>query len=167
MRKTGTIGRMLNIVFVLLLFCAFALMMLMTLLSGAGVYQSVHENMEHQYEERTALAYLEAKLHHYDSVGAVQLEPFADTTALAFYEDVDDVRYKTLIYYHEGYIKELFFETGLLFQPEDGQRVLPASDLQFDWAAPNLLQLTCSTKDHTNAVLLVYLHSGEGVTYHG
>ncbi len=163
MQKTGTTGRMLNTVFVLLLFCAFAGAMLTALLSGAGVYRSVNETMESQYTERTALAYLEAKLHHYDTADAVKLEPFADAAALALYEELDGVLYKTLIYHHDGYIKELFFEHGLFFRPEDGQKVLVAKDLQLSWAASNLLRLICISDDNREAELLVYLHSGEEV----
>ena len=163
MRGTGTTGRMLNTVFVLLLFCVFALTVLMTLLMGAGAYQGLQENMDRQYTERTGLMYLDAKLRHYDEAGAVQLEPFEDTTALALYEQVDGTRYKTLIYHHEGYIKELFFEDGLQFRPEDGQYVLAARQLTFQWKQPNLLHLVCVSEDGAEAELMVYLHSGEEV----
>lgn len=154
---------MLNTVFVLLLFCVFALAVLMTLLSGAGAYQSLNENMEQQYTERTGLAYLEAKLRHYDENGAVQLESFADTTALALYEQVDGTQYKTLIYHHDGYIRELFFEDGLQFHPEDGQCVLEAQQITFQWKRQNLLQVACVAADGSAAELLVYLHGGEEV----
>lgn len=157
---------MLNTVFVLLLFCAFALTVLLTLLSGAGAYQSVQENMESQFTERTGLAYLEAKLHHYDSAGAVQIEPFGDTMALALYEEIEGVQYKTLIYHHEGFIKELFFEEGLCFQPDDGQSVLAVQDFTVCWKQQNLLQLVCISEDGTQAELTVYLHGGEEVTLH-
>lgn len=153
----------LNTVFVLLLFCAFVMMMLMALLSGAGAYRSVQGHMEAQYTERTALSYLEAKLHHYDRVDGVQLEPFYDTMALTLYEDIDGVRYKTVIYQYDGYIRELFFEDGLTFRPEDGQIVIAAKALQCSWKQPNLLQLVCVAEDGAQTELLVYLHSGEEV----
>ena len=155
---------MLNTVFVLLLFCVFAMAVLMTLLSGAGAYQSVHDNMENQYAERTGLAYVEAKLHHYDRMDAVRVEPFADTTALALYEQIDGKTYKTLIYYHDGYLKELFFEDGLVFQPADGQNVLEAEALIFNWKQPHLLQIICESDNGIQAETIVYLHSGEEVT---
>ncbi len=164
MGRTAVTSRIWNTVFVLLLFCAFTMAAAMALLSGAGAYQSMHDHMEHQYRERTGPAYLEAKIHHYDKAGAVQLEPFADSTALALYEQVDDRQYKTLIYYYDGYLRELFFEDGLQLQPEDGQPVLMMQDLSFAWKQPDLLQIICTTDDGTQTGLLVYLHGGEEVS---
>ena len=167
MQKTGTTGRMLNTVLILLLFCAFALALLLALFNGAGVYRSIQSNMDSQYTERTALAYLEAKIHHYDTIGAVALEPFADTVALALYEEVDGVSYKTMIYSQEGYLKELFFEAALTVAPEAGQRVLAVKKMEFQQLEQNLLQLVCISPTGEQAMLLVYLHSGEEVMLHG
>ena len=60
----------------------------------------------------------------------VDVESFAGTDALVLYETFEETRYKTLIYYADGYVRELFFEDGLQFQPEDGQKIIPAQDLQ-------------------------------------
>ena len=165
MQKTGTTGRMLNTVLILLLFCAFAMAMVLTLFSGTGVYRSIQEHMESQYTERTALAYLETKIHHYDTVGAVVLEPFAATTALVLYETVDGVLYKTVIYSHEGYLKELFSEAELMLTPEAGQRVIAVNNFEACFIAQDLLQLICTTPTGEQADLLVYLHS-EGEVMH-
>ena len=163
MQRIGAVGRIWNTVFVLLLFCVFTLAVGMTLTSGAGAYQSIQQHMEAQYVERTGPAYLETKLHHYDEAGAIQLEPFADRTALALYEEIDGSLYKTLIYHHDGYIKELFFEDGLVFEAEDGQRVLAAEGLLFSWKQPNLLQIVCTAQDGAETELMIYVHSGEEV----
>ncbi|MBO5430295.1 MAG: DUF4860 domain-containing protein [Peptococcaceae bacterium] len=164
MQRMEAAGRIWNTVFVLLLFCVFTLTVGLTLILGADAYQSIHQHMEAQYDERTGPAYLEAKVHHYDKAGAVQLEQFAGSTALALYEEIDGKVYKTLIYYYDGYIRELFFEDELAFQAEDGQRVLLAQDLSFHWAQTNLLQIVCTTAGSEEAALMVYLHSGEEVT---
>lgn len=49
---------------------------------------------------------------------------------LALSEMVDDVQYTTLIYYADGYMRELYFEDGLQFQPEDGEKIIAVQDLQ-------------------------------------
>ena len=84
MQRMEAAGRIWNTVFVLLLFCVFTLTVGMTLILGADAYQSIHQHMEAQYDERTGPAYLEAKVHHYDKAGAVQLEQFAGSTAESF-----------------------------------------------------------------------------------
>ena len=71
MQRMEAAGRIWNTVFVLLLFCVFTLTVGMTLILGADAYQSIHQHMEAQYDERTGPAYLEAKVHHYDKAGAV------------------------------------------------------------------------------------------------
>lgn len=166
MANKGTAGHVINIAVVLLLFCVFTTSVLMTLLSGAGAYQKINANLEEQFNERTCLAYLETKIHHYDTVGQVALEPFGDTTALVLYEALEGVRYKTAIYYHDGAVKELFFEDGLSFAPEDGQIIMVANDLQFTWKEADLLAVTCKSDAGTQATQLVHLQGGDEVRLH-
>ena len=165
MRKIRTVSHKVDTVFTLILFGVFAVSVLLVLLAGAGVYQDIAARMERQYEERTCLSYLDAKVRHYDAAGQVVVEMLDECQALALYEEIEGVRYKTLIYCYDGYVRELFFEDGLAFQAEDGQRVLLAQDLSFRWAQTNLLQIVCTTAGGEEAELMVYLHSGEEVTH--
>ena len=83
MRKIKAVNHTIDTVFVLALFCLFAAAVLMVLLAGANAYQQIADNMESQYAERTCLAYLDAKVRHYDEAGMVEVETFADHDALA------------------------------------------------------------------------------------
>lgn len=163
MRKIRAANHTIDTIFVLVLFCVFTAAILMVLLSGANAYQTIASKMEEQYAERTCLSYLDAKIRHYDEIGMVGIESFGDAEALALYEDLEGIRYKTLIYFIDGYVWELFFENGLQFQPEDGQKIIPAQDLQIERKTNDLLYLTCISKDGQKEQLIVYLHSGEGV----
>ena len=162
MRKIKAVNHTIDTVFVLALFCLFAAGVLMVLLSGANAYQQIAGNMESQYAERTCLAYLDAKVRHYDEAGMVAVETFDNRDALALYEDFDGVRYKTLIYYADGYVRELFFEDGLQFQPEDGQIVIAAAGLQISKKTESLLQLVCTNEEGRKAQLFVHLRSEKG-----
>ena len=166
MRKIKTVNHSTDTLFVLALFCIFAASVLSVLLAGASAYQDIADRMESQYAERTCLSYLDAKIRHYDEIGMVSVESFGGQSALALYEDYDNVRYKTLIYYANGYVRELFFEEGLEFQPENGQIVIPAKGLQVTYKADNLLQLECIGQDDRQETLLIYLHSGKGAEQH-
>ena len=161
MRKIKAVNHTIDTVFVLALFCLFAAAVLMVLLSGANAYQQIAGNMESQYAERTCLAYLDAKVRHYDEAGTVAVETFDNRDALALYEEFDGVRYKTLIYYADGYVRELFFEDGLQFQPEDGQIVI-AAGLQISKKTESLLQLVCTNEEGRKAQLFVHLRSEKG-----
>lgn len=163
MRKTQITNHTIDMVFVLVLFSVFAISVLLVLLAGAGVYQDIANRMEKQYTERTGLAYLDVKIRHYDEMGMVALESFGDCEALALYEIIDGIRYKTLIYCYDGYIRELFFEEGLDFRPEDGQRVVAAKALSVEWVSENLLRLLCTSETEQQEELLLYLQSDRGV----
>ena len=162
MRKIRTENHTINTIFVLVLFCVFAVAVLLVLLAGTSAYQDIAERMERQYEERTCLSYLDAKVRHYDEAGMVAVETMGEYEALALYEDIDGVRYKTLIYCADGYVRELFFEDGLQFLPEDGQPVVPARALQVTQKSDTLIELVCTGEDGQQEELLLYLHSGKG-----
>ena len=106
------------------------------------------------------------KIRHYDETGMVDVESFAGTDALVLYETFEETRYKTLIYYADGYVRELFFEDGLQFQPEDGQKIIPAQDLQVTRQKEDLLKLVCIGEDGRQEQLLIGLRSGKGVDWY-
>lgn len=166
MRKIQTENHTINTIFVLVLFCVFAVAVLLVLLAGTGAYQDIAGRMERQYEERTCLAYLDAKVRHYDEAGMVAVETMGECDVLALYEDIDGVRYKTLIYCADGYVRELFFEDGLQFLPEDGQPVVPAKALQVIQKGDTLIQLTCIGEEGQQEELLLYLRSGKGAEFY-
>ena len=162
MRKIRTVSHKVDTMFTLILFGVFAVSVLLVLLAGAGAYQDIAARMERQYEERTCLSYLDAKVRHYDAAGQVVVEMLDECQALALYEEIEGVRYKTLIYCYDGYVRELFFEDGLQFHPADGQPVIAAQNLDVELAAGNLLRLTCVTKAGVQEEVLLYLRSGKG-----
>ena len=93
--------------------------------------------------KRQCLASPDAKLRHYDQRGMVTVRQFAGENVLALSEMVDDVQYTTLIYYADGYMRELYFEDGLQFQPEDGEKIIAVQDLQVTPVSDDLLRLVC------------------------
>ena len=62
----------------------------------------------------------------------------------------------------DGYVRELFFEDGLQFQPEDGQVVVAAAGLQISKKTENLLQLVCASEEGRQAQIFIHLRSGKG-----
>ena len=96
----------------------------------------------------------------------VAVENMGEHEALALYEDIDGVRYKTLIYCADGYVRELFFEDGLQFLPEDGQPVVPAKTLQVKRKSDTLIQLICIGEDGRQEELLLYLRGEKGADFY-
>ena len=146
-------------VFALALFCAFAASVLMVLIIGAGVYKNTVKSMEDRYTERTCLSYIASKVHHYDVSGGVYLQRFGDGQALTLEENLEGTDYITLIYAHEGYVKELFMEKGLDLSPEDGEIVIEDTGLELQQAADNLIKVSCKGEDGRNNSMYISINS--------
>ena len=60
---------MFDFVFILALFCVFSASAFLAVVIGASVYQTTTENMDANYRNRTASAYITEKIRHNDTAG--------------------------------------------------------------------------------------------------
>lgn len=158
MRRAHTI----DLVFSLVLFCAFAASMLFVLLGGAQIYRGAAERMEENYEVDSCLRYISSKLRHFDAEGAVSLTEFGDSGALLLTQTIDGTEYGTVLYTYRGMVMELFTELPLEFGPEAGSAVLPAESLRFSWLTDRLLRVECIDSGGRGAVSVSLRAAGEG-----
>jgi len=114
----------------LLLFAVFAICIMLVLLTGAKVYQRLVQRDQKNFDSRTAVSYLTAKIHQSDCISSLGDGEFAGTDMLVITETIDGIVYETRIYCYDGYICELFTIEGSESSPEDGIRVLPAKSLK-------------------------------------
>jgi hypothetical protein len=124
--KAGTVAA-------LMIFCVFAMSVLMVLMLGANVYQNINEASQEGHEERIALSYIWTKAKMNDKGEGLFLGDFQGVPALCFDETHDDRLFRTVIYHHGGWLRELFYEVGL-FEPslDAGERVMKIEALEFD-----------------------------------
>ncbi len=113
----------------LLLFAVFAVGVLCVLLTGAQGYRRLNAREEAAYNSRICAQYLATKLRQAENAGAVDTAAFGDADALQIIQTVEEEVYITRIYCYDGWLMELFTLDGGEFSPEDGERVLPASNL--------------------------------------
>lgn len=100
----------------------FALMALLTVVLGAGVYRAVVERAQFNHEARTAIAYVTGKLRAH--TGEIRLEQTDDgEDLLVLCEEIGGRDYETRIYAHEGGLYEVFAAAELEFAPAAGQRI--------------------------------------------
>ena len=147
-------------VFALILFCAFALSMLMILMTGARAYQDIRDTVENHYSENTCIDYIATKFRHYDAADSVYIGAVGDAPAICLVEEAYDIKYITYIYFYEGSVRELFVEDGYEFAPEDGLSVLPVGGLTFEYAEPGLLYVKCTGTGGVVAETFLGLRSG-------
>lgn len=146
-------------VFVLVLFAVFAITVLFVLMSGAGVYKNTQELMQERYEERTALSYITAKVNHNDTAGTVYVTDLDGLDALAFKTDSDGIKAITYMYYYGGAIRELTCPEDIVLTPDAGQKIIEASDLDFETDG-DLITVICTGTKGTSASVSLHVASG-------
>lgn len=145
---------------VLLVFCIFAMCILLVLLTGAEVYKRLVERDQMQFDNRTVARYVTTRLRQSDRAGAVRVEDFKGQSALVFSEEIGGSFYETRVYCYDGYIRELFTTAGADFDPEDGEKILEAAKLEFCSEGTNVT-VEITLRDGTEQELFLHLRSSE------
>lgn len=143
----------------LLVFFLFALCLLAVLLTGARVYRSTVQQGQARFENRTAVQYLTTRIRQADARGSLSCRSFGTAQALVIREEIGGEAYQTLVYCHDGYLRELFCAEGGQFQPRDGEAVLPVTDLAFS-LEQGLVRAELLLPDGSRSRIAVQLRSG-------
>lgn len=122
--------RNLSIIAAILLFAIFATGVFAVLLTGAKVYRALVQRNETAYDSRTCSQYLASKLRQTPNPDAVSASEFGESEALIITQVIEGETYVTRIYCHNGWLMELFSVAGGEFSPEDGEKILPASEMK-------------------------------------
>ena len=146
---------------VLLLLGVFAACILSVLLTGAQVYSRLTQRDQAAYNRRTCVQYLATKVRQAERGGLVSVSDFGDTQALVLAEEIDGAAYLTRIYCYEGWLWELFSADEAGFAPEDGEKLLPARDLELT-LADGLLTAVFTDSQGQALTLTLALRGGEG-----
>ena len=107
----------------LLLFGIFAACVLTVLLTGADAYGRITDRDSEAYDRRTCIQYVATRVRQADTAGGVSLEVFGGVKALVL-KDAEDENCLTRVYYHDGYLMELYSEADVDLTPEDGEKVI-------------------------------------------
>lgn len=155
MRRQSSAGALAS----LLLTCVFGATLLVSLLTGAGVYRRVESRVEESARMRESLSYITAKLHACDRSGMVETGSFGDGEAIFLYEEIDDLVYETVLYVYNGYLMEMLCEKGWEPSPEFGEAVSPALSLAVAEPRDGLLRLALTDSDGQVRSADVYMRS--------
>ena len=159
--KAGKASHTIDIAFALALFCAFSASVLLVLMAGVKVYRDTVDIIESRYQERTCIAYISAKIRHYNSEGSIHIESFGDGDALVLSEEIDGTEYQTIIYMYNGHVTELFCEKELSFAPSDGIEIIPIKDIAFEQTDNNLIYIQCTGQDNKTAETYISILNSE------
>ena len=159
---TKTTGKnKIDTVFVLMIFSIFALSVLLVLMLGARIYKNMTDMTREGQDERTLLSYIWTKVKNSDKAGSIYVGEFCGLSALCIDEEYDGTPYRTVVYQYDGWVYELFSETGIAFLPEDGVRVTKIGDLQFEEFEYGLIKVSTGGKNLLLSPRTGYSSAGE------
>ncbi len=162
-RKSNEPSRhIVDILFVLALFCVFAASALMLVTIGANVYKQTVSDMSINFTQRTAYSYVTEKIRQNDTYDAVSVGELRGTPALILTQQINGESYSTYLYFYEGYLKELFIRKDS-FAGTDilsaGQDIMALSSFTAEEAEKGLIKLTIDTGDGPPMILYTALRS--------
>lgn len=163
MRFKHNIHHMIDILFVLALFCMFAFSAVILVIFGANVYEKTIQNMDHNFNSRTAISYITEKVRQSDADGAISIQTIDGIDILVLAETIDDVEYATYLYETDGSIHELFSRSDLPFDPQAGQKILSVSSFSLDNVTDNLFHFQITDTDGQDVDLYICSHSKPSV----
>ena len=113
MYKSRENQHMIDILFVLSLFCVFAVSSVVIILFGAHIYRSTVSQMDDNYTARTSIAYITEKIRQADEKNAIEIRNENGHQILMMTTMIDDTAYATSLYEYDGWLYELFARTDI------------------------------------------------------
>ncbi|MBQ3163205.1 MAG: DUF4860 domain-containing protein [Lachnospiraceae bacterium] len=165
MKKQTYQQHMIDILFVLSLFCVFAVSSALLILFGADIYKKTVQQMENSYSTRTSIAYITEKIRQSDIEHAIKIISQDDTQILMLTNIINNVPYATSLYEYDGYLYELFARTDLKLPLDAGQPIMELHSLSFSQIEPNILEITLSIDNESIQTIYVSTHSNMEVKH--
>ncbi len=162
----------------LLLFVSFTAAVLLVLLQGADIYQTIADRNDGYSKRRTAAQYITTRIHQNDSSSSIMVSDFqiSDTDlfstdsgffsgdTLYLLEKINGRALCTRIYCYDGYLRELFSETESQMKPSSGQKILPMESICFNLDR-HLLEIQIKYPDGTSDSMVLSLRSTKEAAY--
>ena len=155
-----------DIIFILSLFCIFPASALLVVLMGADVYQGITKDMDHNYSSRSSISYVTEKIRQHDSKGQVFVGNLEGEPALILTQNYNNEVYETWIYRDGNHLKEIMVAAGTTVNPGDGQELMEVSDFQLE-AADQSIRIAAADEDGKWSESLVYVQCGPVETWKG
>ena len=159
MNKHAESRHMIDILFVLSLFCVFASSSVLLIIFGADIYKKTVHQMDSNYSSRTSIAYITEKVRQSDTCDSIQITSQDGTSILMMTSTINDITYATSLYEYDGYLYELFSRTDIELPLDAGQPVMELHNLSFSQLTPNLLKISFTDTNEEEFFIYVSLHS--------
>ncbi len=158
-------NHIIDILFVIALFCIFALSSFFLISIGANIYSKTVANMESNFNGRTAFAYITEKIRQSDATGSVSVSKLDDTPALTVTQEINGVPYITYLYQHENDLKELTIRKDTPLPANAGQSIVSVSNFSLKQLNNDLLAFSFTTTDGENYDLYISTKTEGGIPH--
>ena len=155
-----------DFLFILALFGAFAITALFVVLFGAQIYKSTVSNMNTNYEKRTAMSYVTEKIRSHDYTGGADvadlhsLREDGDHSVLKLYQEIGDKTYVTYMFVADGYLKEFTTDASNDFDYSTGINILAIKDFSVRKESDSLYHFNIVDMNNEKTEFFVTLYSG-------
>ena len=151
-----------DILFVIALFCIFAMSAVFLISIGADIYGKTVSNMDDNFNDRTAYAYVMEKIRQSDAEGSLSVGELQGSPALLISQVKDDTRYITYLYEYNGFLKELMVRSDVPLGPEAGQDIIAVSSFSLQKVNDRLYEFFITADSGKSYQLYVAARSGLG-----
>ncbi len=133
---------MIDVLFVLLLFCVFTMTSLSVVYVGLEVYKNTTQSLDQEFMMNTSLQYIIEKVRQNNKKDAVDISYIENTPALRLHQKYEDQDYYTYIYQDQNQLKELFILADKTAHLEDGEYIMEIKRFEVSKVQNNLLYIT-------------------------
>lgn len=153
-----------DIIFTMALFCVFALVSLLVVHMGAGVYRQTVNQMDTAYQVSVALTYVSTKIRLHDTANSVFISPLGSGYALVLNQEIDNMIFQTWIYYYQGTLREIFVNRDNVAHiiPLTGQALIPLRDFRVAFIRDNLISISVTSTEGTVGEKIIGLRTSTG-----
>ena len=152
MYKSRENQHMIDILFVLSLFCVFAVSSVVIILFGAHIYRSTVSQMDDNYTARTSIAYITEKIRQADEKNAIEIRNENGHQILMMTTMIDDTAYATSLY-------------DIELPLDAGQPIMEIQELTFSQISPRLLSVSFVDGTGDSTSLYISTHSNTEVSH--
>ena len=147
-----------DFLFILALFGAFAITALFVVLFGARIYESTVNNMNSNYEKRTAMSYVTEKIRSHDYTDGANVDETG--SILKLYQNTGDKKYVTYLFVADGYLKEFTADEDYDFDYKAGTKILAIKDFSVKKEIDSLYRFNITDTNGEKTEFFVTLYSG-------
>ena len=147
-----------DFLFILAPFGAFAITALFVVLFGARIYESTVNNMNSNYEKRTAMSYVTEKIRSHDYTDGANVDETG--SILKLYQNTGDKKYVTYLFVADGYLKEFTADEDYDFDYKAGTKILAIKDFSVKKENDSLYRFNITDTNGEKTEFFVTLYSG-------